>query len=384
MKKIAVVTATRAEYGLLTPLIRAIYQEPELELELIVTGMHLSEKYGYTKNAIENDGFPIAYEIPILDEDNSPRGISYTMASALKQFADCFKTSRPDILVILGDRTEMLAVAIAAMNECIPIAHIAGGEITEGAVDDCIRHSITKMSYLHFTTAEPYRKRVIQLGEEPQRVFNVGSLSSENILKAPLKSEEAIRSNIGIPLDLPYAVVTFHPVTLEADSAKEQALELCKAMRQKNEYYYLITYSNSDASGDVVNRILSDFAKSNKNASIVKSLGLVRYLSAVKYAKFVLGNSSSGIVEAPVLGTPTVNIGMRQSGRLMAETIVNCAPNANSIIKAIEGAEKIKHTPVYLYGNGETSAHIVAVLKEYLNNGKIDLKKTFYDLQACP
>ena len=374
MKKVAIVTATRAEYGLMTPLIRAVDKEPEFELELIVTGTHLSPKYGYTKKAIEKDGFPIAHEISILNEDNSSVGISYTMADTLKKFAECFSNDRPDILIILGDRTEMLSVAVAAMNECIPIAHIAGGEITEGAVDDCIRHSITKLSYLHFTTAETYRERVIQLGEAPERVFNVGSLSSENIIKTPLMNEESIRKDVGIPPDMPYAVVTFHPVTLESDTAEVQALELCKAMKQKDDIFYLITYSNSDTGGELINSILSDFAQSNNNAVVFKSLGLIRYLSAVKYANLVLGNSSSGIVEAPVLGTPTVNIGMRQSGRLTADTIVNCAPDAESILRAIEKAEKIDHTPVYLYGNGETSGQIVSVLKEFLNSGKIDLK----------
>ena len=382
MKKVAIVTATRAEYGLMTPLIRAVDKEPEFELELIVTGTHLSPKYGYTKKAIEKDGFPIAHEISILNEDNSSVGISYTMADTLKKFAECFSNDRPDILIILGDRTEMLSVAVAAMNECIPIAHIAGGEITEGAVDDCIRHSITKLSYLHFTTAETYRERVIQLGEAPERVFNVGSLSSENIIKTPLMNEESIRKDVGIPPDMPYAVVTFHPVTLESDTAEVQALELCKAMKQKDDIFYLITYSNSDTGGELINSILSDFAQSNNNAVVFKSLGLIRYLSAVKYANLVLGNSSSGIVEAPVLGTPTVNIGMRQSGRLTADTIVNCAPDAESILRAIEKAEKIDHTPVYLYGNGETSGQIVSVLKEFLNSGKIDLKKHFYDLPA--
>ncbi len=382
MKKVAIVTATRAEYGLMTPLIRAVDKEPEFELELIVTGTHLSPKYGYTKKAIEKDGFPIAHEISILNEDNSSVGISYTMADTLKKFAECFNNDRPDILIILGDRTEMLSVAVAAMNECIPIAHIAGGEITEGAVDDCIRHSITKLSYLHFTTAETYRERVIQLGEAPERVFNVGSLSSENIIKTPLMNEESIRKDVGIPPDMPYAVVTFHPVTLESDTAEVQALELCKAMKQKDDIFYLITYSNSDTGGELINSILSDFAQSNNNAVVFKSLGLIRYLSAVKYANLVLGNSSSGIVEAPVLGTPTVNIGMRQSGRLTADTIVNCAPDAESILRAIEKAEKIDHTPVYLYGNGETSGQIVSVLKEFLNSGKIDLKKHFYDLPA--
>ena len=380
MKKVAVVTATRAEYGILTPLIKAINDDSELELDLIVTGTHLSEKHGYTKKFIEADGLPIAHEIPILENGNTPYDISITMANAVRGFAECFKNDRPDIVIILGDRTEMLGIASAAMNERIPIAHLHGGEVTEGAVDDCVRHALSKMSYLHFTSTEVYRKRVIQLGESPERVFFVGALSTENILKAPLKSESVIRNDVGIPTDKPYSVVTFHPVTLEENSAKEQTLELCRAMEQKNEYFYLITMANSDAGGDTVNTIFANFADKHDNVKLVSSLGMIRYLSAVKYAKFVLGNSSSGIVEAPVLGTPTVNIGDRQRGRLMADTIINCSPDIESIVGAIKRAEIAEHTPTLMYGDGETSAKIVSVIKDYLLNGKIDLKKKFFDL----
>lgn len=380
MKRVAVVTATRAEYGILTPLIKAINDDNDLELDLIVTGTHLSEKHGYTKKFIEADGFPIAHEIPILENGNMPYDISITMANAIKGFAECFKNDRPDMIVILGDRTEMLGIASAAMNERIPIAHLHGGEVTEGAVDDCVRHSLSKMSYLHFTSTEVYRKRVIQLGESPERVFFVGALSTENILKAPLKSEFEIKADVGIPKEMPYSVVTFHPVTLEANSAKEQTLALCRAMEQKSEYFYLITMANSDAGGDTVNAIFADFADKHENVKLVSSLGMIRYLSAVKYAKFVLGNSSSGIVEAPVLGTPTVNTGDRQRGRLMADTIINCLPDTESIISAINTAENMNHTPTLMYGDGDTSAKIVGVIKDYLLNDKIDLKKKFYDL----
>lgn len=379
-KKIAVVTATRAEYGILTPFIRAIQDAVDLQLDLIVTGTHLSEKHGFTKIEIEKDGFPIAHEIPILEEDNSPYGISMTMANAIMRFAECFRNDRPDMVVILGDRTEMLGIASAAMNERIPIAHLYGGEVTEGAVDDCVRHALSKMSYLHFTSTEKYRNRVIQLGESPERVFNVGALSTENILRASLKSEKEIKTDCDIPLDMPYSVVTFHPVTLEADTAKAQTMELCRVMEQKSAYFYLITKANSDAGGDIVNALFDEFSKAHEHVKLVSSLGMIRYLSAVKYAQFVLGNSSSGIIEAPVLGTPTVNIGDRQRGRLMADTIINCKPDTKSILQAIEAAESMPHTPSKLFGNGNTSAAIVSVIKDYLLNDKIDLKKTFYDL----
>ncbi len=380
MKKIAVVTATRAEYGILTPLIKAINDDDELELELIVTGTHLSEKHGNTIKFIRNDGFPIAHELPILEDGNTPYDISVTMANALLRTAECLRDDRPDMMVILGDRTEMLGIAAAAMNERIPIAHLHGGEVTEGAVDDCVRHALSKMSYLHFTSTEVYRRRVIQLGEDPERVFFVGALSTENILKAPLFSESEIRSEIGIPENMPYSVVTFHPVTLEADSARQQTLELCRAMEECSENYYLITMANADAGGDMVNKLLGEFADSHGNVKLVSSLGMKRYLSAVKYCSFVLGNSSSGIIEAPVLGAPTVNIGDRQKGRLMADTIINCEPDSGSIAEAIHTVETAEHHSTLMYGDGSTSEKIIAVIKDVLMNDKVDLKKKFYDI----
>ena len=380
MKKLAVVTATRAEYGALIPVIRTINEDMLMELELIVTGMHLSEKYGYTYSFIMDDGFPISYEIPILAEGNTPYDISITMSNALKGFAECFKKERPDMLLISGDRTEMLAVASAAMNERIPIAHIHGGEVTEGAVDDCVRHALTKMSYLHFTSTEEYRRRVIQLGEEPDRVFNVGALSAENILCTQLLEETEVRSLIGIPYDRPYVVVTFHPVTLECGTAEKQVLELCKAIEMEPNFFFLITMSNADTGGDIINRVLERFAEKRKNVKWTSNLGMVRYLSVLKYATYVLGNSSSGITEAPVLGVPTVNIGDRQKGRLMAETIINCDLDYESIYEAMNKAQKIKHRVTDLFGDGNTSKKIIEIIKELLLNYKINLKKGFYTL----
>ncbi len=379
MKRIAIVTATRAEYGLLTPLIRAVDTDRELELDLIVTGTHLSEKHGNTISFIQDDGFLIAHKIPILEEGNTPYDISLTMANAIRGFAECFKKDRPDALVILGDRTEMLGVASAAMNEQIPILHIHGGEVTEGAVDDCVRHALTKMSYLHFTAAESYRRRVIQLGEDPGRVFHVGTLGTENILHAPLMEEDEIRRSTGIPADMPYAVVTFHPVTLERELARIQTEELCQAMSDRPDLFFLITMANADAGGDMVNQILREYADGYDNARLAANLGMVRYLSAVKYARFVLGNSSSGILEAPVLGTPTVNIGDRQRGRLLAETVICCQPEAEGIEDAILTAEKREHCPAYLYGDGTTSKRIVDIIKNAFEKG-IEVKKTFYDI----
>lgn len=381
MKKIAIVTATRAEYGILSPLIRKVNTDKDLELDLIVTGTHLSKKHGDTVSFIEKDGFPIAHLIPILEAGNTPYDISLTMANAIKGFAKCFQEDRPDMVIILGDRTEMLGVACAAMNERIPIAHLHGGEVTRGAVDDSVRHALTKMSYLHFTSAEEYRKRVIQLGEDPGRVYNVGSLGTENILHVPLLDKEKIRELTGIPKEIPYSVVTFHPVTLEKDTAEVQTKELCKAMDKRHDLYFLITMANADSGGDVVNGILDGFAKTHKNAKFVPNLGLVGYLSAVKGARFVLGNSSSGVIEAPVIGTPTVNIGDRQRGRLIADTVICCEPKSEAIENAMMIAEKMEHCPSYLYGDGETSKKIIDIIKNVLQN-KMELKKVFYDLET--
>ncbi|MBQ7582795.1 MAG: UDP-N-acetylglucosamine 2-epimerase (hydrolyzing) [Lachnospiraceae bacterium] len=379
MKRIAVVTATRAEYGLLSPLIKRIMNDDELEPVLIVTGGHLSAKQGDTVSEIREDHIPIAHEIAILDEDNSSVGISVTMANALRGFAACFHEDRPDMAVIMGDRTEILAVAAAAMNERIPLVHIGGGEITEGAVDDCVRHALSKMSYLHFVSTEDYRRRVIQMGEAPERVYNVGALSTENILTQELVSEEEFRTFAGIPETMKYVVVTFHPVTLEDATVDVQIKELTDAMRARTDLFYVITGANADAGGDRANELLEAFAGGSRNAFFTQSLGMKRYLSAVKYAAFVLGNSSSGLIEAPVLGTPTVNIGDRQRGRLLADTVINAEPYADRIAKAMDRALLLPHKPSYLYGDGHTSEKMVEIIKKTLHDHP-DLKKGFYDL----
>lgn len=383
MKKVAVVTATRAEYGILRPLIFRLRKEREFQLQVIVTGTHLSEKYGDTQEEIENDGVEVFRRIPILKDGNTPYDISLTVANALQGFALYFKEEKPDMVVVLGDRTEILGVCTAAMNERVPIAHLHGGEVTEGAVDDCVRHAITKMSYLHFPATEVYRKRIIQLGEEPERVFNVGALGVENILHVPLLSYQEICEQIGIPKGEDYVVMTFHPVTLENETAREQTEELLRAIEQEKNRFYLITMANADAGGDIVNDMLRRFAAKMKNVKLVASLGMIRYLSAVKYSRFVLGNSSSGIIEAPALGTPTVNIGDRQKGRLMADTIISCAPKKEEIVDAMRLADKTEHKVSTIYGDGNTAEKIVSVMKDFLLHDKINLKKTFYDMEIA-
>ncbi|MGN0348707.1 MAG: UDP-N-acetylglucosamine 2-epimerase [Roseburia sp.] len=381
MKKIAVVTATRAEYGILRPLIFRLKQEKGFRLQLVVTGMHLLEQYGNTRKEIEGDGLPIFLEIPILEPGNTPYDISVTMANAIRGFAQYFRDEKPDLLIVLGDRTELLGICAAALNEGVPIAHLHGGERTEGAVDDCIRHAVTKMSYLHFAATEEYRKRIIQLGEEPDRVFQVGALGVENILHLPLLTHEETCRELGLSKEQRYVVVTFHPVTLEEDTAESQTRELLAAMEQKSEFFYLITKANADAGGARVNALLESMAAKCENMRLVSSLGVLRYLSAVKYSAFVLGNSSSGIIEAPALGTPTVNIGDRQRGRQLAETVISCEPVCGEIKEAMEKASRMEAKASLLYGDGNTSEKIVNIVKEFFSQDRIKRKKTFYDVE---
>lgn len=379
MFKIGIVTTTRAEYGLLNPFIRRVIEDDELELSLYVSGTHLSKRHGLTINEIINDGIPISHQVQIMEQGNNPIAVSKMMANAIIGFAECFQDDRPDMLVVSGDRTEMLAIACAAMNDRIPMAHYSGGEVTEGAIDDCIRHSLSKMSYLHFTSTELYRKRVISLGEHPDRVINVGALGMENIKNVLLLSENEIRMRYSIPLEKKYSVVTFHPVTLDAETPKEQAIKLLKAMEQEDKYFYLITKANADVGGDDVNALFEEYVSKNNNAILVDSLGMKKYLSAVKYAAFVLGNSSSGMVEAPVLGTPTINIGDRQKGRIVAETVINCHMKTADIINAIKQAEYIEHKPTTIFGDGTSSNKMIAEIKRTLHAGTIDLRKGFYE-----
>lgn len=380
MKKIAIVTATRAEYGILHPLIMRLLADDMWETQVVVTGTHLEEEFGYTCREIEQDGIPIYRKIPIMEMGDDAYAVNRTMANALCGFGAYFRDEKPDLLILLGDRTELLAIASAAMNEQIPIAHLHGGELTQGAVDECVRHAITKMSYLHFASAEEYQRRIIQMGEEPSRVFNVGALGVENILREQLLSCQELRAAVDFPADQPYAVVTFHPVTLEKNTAEKQVNELLAAMKQRSDLFFLITKANSDAGGRRINELMEERVAKCSNMKLVASLGMKKYLSALKYAKFVLGNSSSGIIEAPALHIPTVNIGDRQQGRMMAESIVNCQPECASILAAIDRALEMEGLScANPYGDGHTSEKIVEILEKYMSQERIDLKKRFYD-----
>lgn len=385
MKRVCILTATRAEYGLLKPIIDKLNRTEEFEIRLVVTGAHLSPEFGLTYQEIENDGYAIDEKIEILLSADTSSSISKSMGLAMISFADYFSRIKPDMLIVLGDRYETLAVSIAAMNQRIPIAHLYGGETTEGAVDESIRHAITKLSYLHFTSTEQYRKRVIQLGEHPERVFCVGAIGIENIKCVKLLSKPGLEEAICFPLDRPYAVVTFHPVTLEQSQAEQQTTQLLEACSQCNDMKFIFTRANADTDGRIINKFIDDFVAENRNAVVFSSLGMLRYLSALKYASMVIGNSSSGLVEAPSFGIPTINIGDRQRGRIQGDSIINCKPECKDIKNAIDLAltseftEKAKLT-VNPYGDGNVSSKIVDEIKKFLLNGTINLKKKFYDL----
>lgn len=384
---VCVLTTTRADYGILRPLISALYKDPALDLRIAVTGTHLSEAFGMTVREIEADGFPIGIKIPILERENkTPEDMSHIMMRAVEGFGTYFQKCPPALLIVLGDRYEVFMICAAAVSACVPIAHLHGGEATEGLMDECFRHCITKMSYLHFTSAEAYRKRVIQLGEDPARVFNVGGLGVENALHTQFLPPERLEADLGFPLrEKPYMVTTFHPVTLEPGSALTQLNELLAAMEVRTDLNFLITKSNADTSGQRINERLEEFAEEHSNCCVVASLGMRRYMSALKYAFGVLGNSSSGILEAPSFGIPTINIGDRERGRIQAESVINCKPEKEDILCALERAcspefRKIAAAAVNPYGDGNTSERIHAIIKDVLLSGRIDLKKPFYQI----
>lgn len=379
-KIISVFTATRAEYHLLYSLIKKINEDEELILDLIVSGTHLSKKFGNTVDYIISDGFPIGERIETLNEN---RSIDDIIAVTLSECSKHFRKVKSDYLVVLGDRYEIMGAVIAAANALIPIAHIHGGETTIGAIDEAVRHAVTKFSYLHFTSCEPYRKRVIQLGEHPDRVFNTGSLGVENILNQPLMSKEELAHDLLFNLDN-YAVVTFHPLTLDKNGPENQVSNLIDALMEFDGLNYIITKANADAGGERINEILEMASSKTKRIKLVSSLGLVRYLSALKYCKMVIGNSSSGVLEAPSFCVPTVNIGDRQTGRIKSKSIIDCLPEKNSIINAMRKAlepefrNSLQDMP-QIYGDGNASAIMIDEIKKSLN-GKVNLMKKFYDL----
>ncbi len=385
MKKILILTTTRAEYGLLKPLMTEMLADPYYDTKIAVTGTHLSPEFGMTVREIESDGLPIDKRIEIVLSSDTPVALSKSMGLALISFSEYFEECEPDALIVLGDRYETLAVCCAAMNARIPIFHLHGGETTEGLIDESIRHSITKMSYLHFTSTETYRKRVIQMGESPDRVFNVGAIGVENALNTKFLSLAELEKSIQFHLGPKYIVGTFHPVTLEKMTAHKQVSELLDVLDCHPEFNYLFTKANSDTDGRIINQTFEDYAKNHNNFCLIDSLGIKRYLSAVKYSSFVIGNSSSGLVEVPSFHVPTIDIGDRQRGRISGQTVIHCDPTTESIRNAFELAtdpsfvSSIKNSE-NPYGNGQTSKKILAIIKDFFINKKINIKKQFFDI----
>ena len=373
-RKLCVVTGSRAEYGLLYWLLREIQDDPALQLQLLVTGMHLSPEFGLTYQKIEQDGFVIDAKVETLLSGDSATAVSKSMGLGLIGFADAFQRLTTDIVVVLGDRFEILAAAQAAMVARIPVAHISGGEVTEGGIDDAIRHSLTKMSHFHFVSAEPYRRRVIQMGEDPARVMNCGDPGLENIHRLKLLDREELTKALGFDLTGPFVLVTYHPETLTGVSHADAVTSIFAALDRFLQYRVVITKANADVGGRLVNQLIDDFVRLRSGRVYASSsLGQVNYLSAMRHCEAVIGNSSSGIVEAPALHRATVNIGSRQTGRLMAESIVSCGHGCEEIVQAIQRAtsknfqDRLPRT-TSLYGLGRTSIFI----RDYLKTAALD------------
>lgn len=381
MRSICVVTATRAEYGLLRPVVQKLAASADLQLRLVVTGAHLCPRLGLTVTEIEKDGFAIDARLPIFTDD-AAEPVAQTLARTLTVFDEYFAQNAPDCLLVLGDRFEIFAVATAAAARHIPIAHISGGDVTLGAADEYYRHCISKMAAVHFASCADSAARLVRLGEAPDRVFCVGGLGDENIRTLPKLSREALCASTGFALMQPFALVTYHPETsADAGSPAAQCQALCRAMESVPGIFWLMTGSNADAGGQVCSDTLRAFAAAHPDrAGFVQNLGLQRYLSAMQYASLVAGNSSSGVVETPTFQVPTVNIGKRQAGRLVCANVLGCAPDADAIAETMRKAlspefAAVAATAKSPYNGGDTSAKICAVLRNF----DFSAPKSFYD-----
>jgi GDP/UDP-N,N'-diacetylbacillosamine 2-epimerase (hydrolysing) len=382
-RKICIFTGTRAEYGLLKPLMDEIKSDPDLELQIIASCMHLSPEFGLTYKEIENDGFTIDEKIEMLLSSDTPSGIVKSMGLGMIGYTDALNRLKPDITVVLGDRFEALAFAIASFVNRIPIAHLYGGEATEGLIDEGIRHCITKLSYLHFTSTEEYRKRVIQLGEDPQRVFNVGALGIDNIKKMKLLTKDEIESKLGIKFKSKNLLITYHPVTLKKDESEKEFKALLNVLKELEDTLLIFTKPNADTEGRRIIKLIEEFVKENGDKAVVfTSLGQLNYLSIMQYVDAVVGNSSSGIIEAPSLKVPAIDIGDRQKGRIRAESVISCKGAEDEIKKAISiiydenFRRKVKdvRNP---YGDGNSAERIKEILKTYKINS---IEKSFYNI----
>ncbi len=386
-KKICVVTGTRAEYGLLRPLIKKIDEHPKFKLQLIATGMHLSPEFGLTYKNIESDGFQIDEKVEILLSSDTSVGISKSMGLALISFSESYQRLDPDLIIILGDRFETFSATVAASVANIPVAHLHGGELTEGAFDDSFRHSMTKISYLHFTSTEEYRKRVIQLGENPKRVFNVGALGVENILNLNLLSKKELEKELNIGLSKKYLLIIFHPVTLETKTAENDFKELLKAIDDYDkDISKVFIKGNSDTDGRIINQMIDIYVKESNNSYSFTSLTIENYLSLLKNCFALIGNSSSGIIEAPSFRIPTINIGDRQNGRVKPDSVIDCSVDEKDILNALRlaNSKTIKDELKNInnsYEKENTSKRIIEILEYFLLASKINLKKKFYDIK---
>jgi GDP/UDP-N,N'-diacetylbacillosamine 2-epimerase (hydrolysing) len=383
-RKICVVTGTRAEYGLLRWVMQGIKDDPELTLQIIVTGLHLSSTFGLTYKEIENDGFHIDQKVETIRESDTPVGISESIAEGIRGCAIALNEMQPDLLVLLGDRFEIFAAASAALAARVPIAHIHGGEATEGLIDEAIRHSITKMSHVHFVAAPEYRKRVIQLGEDPNNVHLVGGLGLDNLTRLKLLEKKALEESLGLEFNSRSLLVTFHPVTLENESSEEQMRELLGALSNLQDTTLIFTLPNADTGGRVLIEIIEDFVENNANAYSFKSLGQLKYLSCISFVDGVVGNSSSGLTEVPSFRKGTINIGDRQLGRLKSQSVIDCLPTKIEIERAISQLYSTEFQlqlkiAVNPYGIPGASNKVLQVIKN------IDppslLKKKFYNLE---
>lgn len=382
-RKICVITGSRAEYGLLRWVMQGIADAPDAVLQIVATGMHLSPEFGLTYREIEHDGFRIDRKVEMLTSSDTPVGVAKSMGLGLIGFADVFTDLSPDLIVVLGDRFEILAAVSAAMVARIPIAHLHGGEATEGLIDEAIRHSITKMSHLHFVAADSYRQRVIQLGEQPDRIFMVGALGLDSIARLNLLKRNELEASLNFKFRSRNLVVTFHPVTLESATAEDQLQELLLALEGLQDTGLIFTLPNADTDGRVLIEMIERFTQSHDNARAYPSLGQLRYLSCIAECDGVIGNSSSGIIEVPSLHKATINIGDRQRGRLQAASVINCAPVRDEISHAIAHMYSLEFRAVLgtvqnPYGDGGASARVSSVIRSFPLEGI--LKKRFFDL----
>jgi len=384
-RRVCVITGTRADYGLLKWVMDGIKSDSELELLIIATGMHLASDFGNTYKLIEEDGFQIDHKVDMLSSFDTPEAIAKSMGIGLIGFADALKELKPDLIVVLGDRFEVFSAVSAALVARIPVAHIHGGESTEGAFDEALRHSITKMSHLHFVATEQYLQRVIQLGEKPDSVFLVGGLGVDNINRLQLLDKEELENFLQFKLGFKNLLITFHPVTLENTTSELQMKELLKALSGLKDTKLIFTLPNSDTDSRVIIKLIKEFTSNNFNAYFFKSLGQLRYLSCIQHVDGVVGNSSSGLLEVPSFKKGTINIGDRQRGRIQADSVINCKPDYNSISSAIEqlyskNFQSSLREVVNPYGSGGASEKVVEVIRQYpLHN---IVKKKFYNLPS--